>query len=399
MTLAPAVLSVHRAATGVDVLQNLHAEVLHSGGSSVTAFSDLSDGICAVLGQLLATGPVAGATMLDSARKAAERRGLEGLESVLLSAFLSAARSGVTSSTVAAAAYAATPDLLDRLAGGARRVPVADAASASIGSVSLSELAVAMGAAGGSVAELTNRLRALVTLGGSADDDPTLPPVAYACADAYAAVVSADRYAAADAVADEAASELGTAMNVDPATWRRPAAHLLAGFAVTLGLRLAGAVVEVAPKPVGAVPAGLAPRPRRGSTAADAPGTSQGQQVPGAVTTGVTSWVTTLGRTAELDPPRALRPATDPSVVPDPNREWVQTTPRTVQLRRQPVPTGHAPQPHVLTGELVDSYGNPVGPGWAEATLAEARRMGVDPSIVTVGDFADLLTGARHEPP
>lgn len=391
--LAPAVLQVHRAVTAVDTLQDLHAEVLRSGGGGpATAFRDLSDGICAVVGQLLAMGPGAGLAVLDVARNAAERRGLEGLESVLLTAFLSAARSGPTASTAAAAAYAATPDLFDRLAGGARRVPLGDPASASIGSVSLPELAMAMGSAGGSVADLARRLRSLVTLGGSADDDPTLPPVAHACADAYAAVVVAGRYVEADAVDEAAAAALGTAMDVDPARWRRPATHLVMGAAVALGLRLTGAVAEPPAEAVGDVPAGLAPRARRGSSSADSPGAAAGQPVPAAVTTDVTSWVVSQGRTAELDPPRALRPAD--AAVAGPERRWVEVTPRAVRRREMVVPTGVVYQPDVLTGELVDIYGNPApAPSLVEAALAEASRLGVDANTMSVADFADLLTG------
>lgn len=405
--LTPAVVLVERSIDAVDVLQDLHAQVLGFAADEAAgeSFSELSDRICGVLGQLLATGPAAGALVLDATRKAAERRGLAGLESVLVSAFLSAVRTGITPSTVAAAAYTATPDLLDRLAGGARRVPVADPASASVASVSLSELAVAMGAAGGSVAGLSERLRALVTLGSTGPDDPALPPIALACADTYVAVAAAGRFVASGTVEESHVSVLGTAMDVDPGAWQRPATQLLAGRAWALGVRVPGQHAGPPAPPVGPVPPGLAPRPRRGPSSGNAQETASATRVPGSVTAEVPTWVTTFGRTAELHLPRALSaeivaPGTPAGLtatggVGGPGRRLVAVEPRGVPRQQKQIPTGPY-HPHILTGELVDDFDRPIPTAdLAEALRVEAQAMQVDVDAVTVVEFVDVLRGRR----
>jgi len=403
----PAVVLADRAVNAVDALQDLHGRALNvsAGDSSPdVAYADLSDAICAALGQILATGPIAAVAMLDAARKAAERRGLEGLESVLLSAFLSAARSGPTPSAVAAAVYVGRPDLLDRLAGGARRVPLADAGTSTVGSVSLSELAVAMRAAGGSVSELSDGLRSLAAQGGSGPDDPTLPAVALACADTYVAVLAAGQTLAVGRVDDADADTLGSAMNIDSSAWRGPATQLLEGKTLAIGLRVAGADADPLAPAVGAVPPGLAPRPRRGLPGTGTVVSGHGQPVPGRVTREIPAWITTSGRTAELRPPRELTPAQAPDTAAGTGRSrLVVVEVASVPEQEMLVPTGLVPQLHPLTGQPLNPVtGLPIpspspGPGLAEATLVEARHLEVDTSKVTVAEFVDALIGRSSQ--
>ena len=93
--LSAGVLRAGRAVVALDEIYELHARALDfTNGETLVrnAFADLSDAICAILGQIGATSAAAARTILTRMIPVVRRRGADGLESILLSAFLSAMR-------------------------------------------------------------------------------------------------------------------------------------------------------------------------------------------------------------------------------------------------------------------------------------------------------------------
>jgi hypothetical protein len=411
--LSGSVVRTRRAVDALDEIQDLHGRALgittHDETLMRTAFADLSDAICATLGQIAALNAVSARTMLASVVAAARRRRVDGLESILLSAFLSAMRGGVTAEVGDAAALWLRPDRFpDRLAGGARLVPLVDAAQLMIGSVSASELAFAVTDCGGSALRLADSLRDLIEGGAAGEqepDDPTLEPVAVACADACVATVTAGSILRAAHLDPPLAKQLAGLVSTDPKTWQGPLSQLVSGKALALGIWSAGAGSAEEPAHVGPVPAGLVPRRRRNLSAiSTAKAAASGSRlIPAQVTTQPPTWVSVAGRTAELRPPRAL----DPTQTGTPSDGGQPSTDDFVVVRLPTIPrteplVSMLPGVHPLTGEPVypgtsipiphpGPGPGPPGPGIAEATLVEAKRLDVDVRTVTVGEFIDVL--------
>jgi hypothetical protein len=418
--LSGSVVRTRRAVDALDEIQDLHGRALgittHDEPLMRTAFADLSDAICATLGQIAATDVVSARTMLANVVAAARRRGVDGLESILLSAFLSAMRgvTGVTAETGDAAAIWLRPDRFpDRLAGGARLVPLLDAAQMVIGSVSASELAFAVTDCGGSATRLADSLRHLIGDGAAGDqepDDPTLEPVAVACADAYVATVTAGSILRAAHLDPALAKQLAGLVSADPKTRQGPSSQLASGKALALGIWSAAAGSAEEPTHIGPIPAGLAPRRRRNLSAITTAGmaASGSRLIPAQVTTQPPTWISVAGRTAELRPPRAL----DPTQTGTPSDGGQPSTDDFVLVRLPGIPrteplVSTLPGVHPLTGEPVfpgtsipiphpgPPGPEPPGPGIAEAALVEAKRLDVDVRAVTVGEFIDVLLKSR----
>jgi hypothetical protein len=406
-TLSPGILRAARVIDALDELYELHARTtgMTSGDTPVqAAFADLSDAICTVLGQIAGTDSASAGRLLSRMLPVVERRGADGLESVLLTAFLSAMRQGVTAEAGAAAQLWSKTELFpDRLAGGARRVPVLDPARLSIGSVSMPELALAVAHSGGSANVLAGRLRDLVGGGGDGDedfDDPTLEPIAVACADAYAATVTADGLRRAGDLSPDLMQKLGDIVGADPRKWQGPSKQLQSGLVLALGVWTAGAGTVDDPRPVGSSPAGLAPRGRRSlstisSAGIDGPPT---QPVPAQVTTQRPTWVSVDGRTAQLHPPAGLvpTPAGDDATRRGRGDVTFGTGSRRIPaLEQAGLPVGTTIV-HWAGGHLVDAVtGLPVpgsGPALAEAVLVEVGKAdAVDVRTATVGEVVDVL--------
>jgi hypothetical protein len=412
--LSGSVVRTRRAVDALDEIQDLHGRALgittHDETLVRAAFADLSDAICTILGQIVATGAASAGAMLPSVVAAVRRRGADGLESILLSAFLSAIRGGLTPEVGDAAAVWLTQGFPDRLAGGARLVPLVDAAHLTVGSVSASELAFAVGDCGGSANRLAESLRHLIERSGAeaqALDDPTLERVAVACADAYSATVTAGFILKAGQFSPDLSKELGDLVDADPKTWQGPSAQLQSGKALALGVWSVGGGSAEEPAHVGPIPPGLAPRSRRNlsSITTSAAAGSGSRLVPAQVTTQPPRWVSVAGRTAELHPPRALIP-TQAGVPSDAGSASGQgltgllgtTRPVTIPGTELKVPV-FAPTLHPLTGQPVHpGTGIPIpqpGPGLAEATLVEVKRLEVDVRTTTVAEFIDVLLNPR----
>jgi hypothetical protein len=145
------------------------------------------------------------------------------VESIVLSAFLSAMRRRITAAAGDAASIWRKQPVPDRLAGGARRVPL-DGGGLAIGSVSASQLSFAVQAGGGSAVVLAERLQRLAGEAGPEDEaleinDPTLGPVALACAESLTATLTAARVGAAQELDPALAAQLDGVLDTT-ATWR-----------------------------------------------------------------------------------------------------------------------------------------------------------------------------------
>jgi hypothetical protein len=341
--------------------------------------------------------------MLTSLIPIVRRRGADGLESILLSAFLSAMREGVTAETGAGAALWLNPDIFpDRLAGGAVRVPLLNAGRLTIGSVSMPELALAVAHSGGSASQLNDRLRRLVDGGGEGDqdfDDPTLEPIAVACADAYAATVTAEVIRRSGQLSPDKFEKLADIVGADPKKWQGPSKQLQSGDALALGVWTSGADTTEESAHVGSTPAALAPRGRRSlATFSDAAGGAGTRPIPAQVTTERPTWVSIEGRTALLHPPRGLVPAPPDEAVAGRRRAdvLVATDTPTDLTPERTVPIGFHPIVHPTGGYLVHPItGLPIpgqpGPELAEAVIIEAGRLSVDVRTTTVGEFIEVL--------
>ena len=413
--LSTGVVRARRAVDALDEIQDSHGRALgigtHDETLMPTAFADLSDAICTTLGQIAALDIASARAMLASVVTAAHRRGVDGLESILLSAFLSAMRGGVTAEVGDAAALWLPPVRFpDRLAGGARLVPLVDADRLMIGSASASELAFAVTDSGGSATRLADSLRNLIE-GGGAGDDPTLERVAVACADGFVATSTAGSILRAAHLDAALAAELADLVNPDPKTWQGPSSQLVSGKALALGVWSAGPGSAEEPAPLAPVPAGLTPRGRRvlstmttATAAASRKPPRPGPAHDPAARVGVGS-----GATAELHPPRALlppQPQPAGALLPQPGRPRRRprgggrpavSTPPTIDTAMV-VPVGLHPAIDPVSDAVVNPVtGLPIpqpGPGLAEATLVEAKRLDVDVSRVTVDQFVDLLLGS-----
>ena len=256
----------------------------------------------------------------------------------------------MTAETGAAAALWLKPDIFpDRLAGGAVRVPLLNAERLTIGSVSMPELALAVAHSGGSAYQLTDRLRRLVEGGGGGDqdfDDPTLEPIAVACADAYAATVTAEVIRRAGDLSPDLFEKLVSIVGADPKGWQGPSKQLRSGDALALGVWTTGADTTEESAHVGSTPAALAPRGRRSlATFSEGAGGAETRLVPAQVTTERPTWVSVDGRTALLHPPRGLVPAPPGEAVAG-GRQGdvvVATVTRTVLTTETTVPAGSHP--------------------------------------------------------
>jgi hypothetical protein len=408
--LSASVLRAGRAVVALDEIYELHAKALDftSGEALVhSAFADLSDAICAILGQIAATSAAAARKMLTGMIPVVKRRGADSLEPILLSAFMSAMRDGVTAETGAAAALWLKPDVFpDRLAGGAVRVPLLNAERLTIGSVSVPELALAVAHSGGSASQLNDRLRRLVDGSGEGDedfDDPTLEPIAVACADAYAATVTAEVIRRAGQLSPDLFEKLADIVGVDPKKWQGPSKQLQSGDALALAVWTNGAGTTEESAHVGSTPPALAPRGRRSlSTAVNSKSGGVGTRlVPAQVTTERPTWVRVEGRTAVLHPPRGLVPPPPEALGGGrPGDQVVGTDSHVVPTFEKTVPVGSHPIVHPLGGHLVHPVtGLPIpqqpGPELAEVAIVEAGQLGVDVRTTTVGEFIDMLVNSR----
>ncbi|HEY2296729.1 MAG TPA: hypothetical protein VGH43_03285 [Jatrophihabitans sp.] len=405
----PAVLTVGRTVDVIDDLADLHARCLSSGPEADQAFADLSDTTCLILGQLLAVGTAGAGEVLATTRRAVEQAGMAGRESVLLSAFLAA--SGAFSDEIAKTAdLVSHAGVLEQLAGGAARVPIVDRVSMSVTTTSLADLAVATRSAGGSVLALATNLRSLATEGRNGPDDATLPAVAQACADGYAAFWTARRAAQTGAPEPGDVARLQDVVEFGSNRWRGPAAQLVAGRALPQHLGIDGAG-EGAPPETGIPRAGLAPRSRQGLPAAGETVDVGRQRIPARVTSSTATWIALGASTAELHPPSELADHT-PVAAPSgsgADGEADLTTPQmhtvvTVGTQPMKVPGPGAPVLDPLTGAQINPMtglvvhpppGRGSGVAIAEAVLREAHLLDVNVATETVVSFVDRLVARR----